>query len=276
MRLYSAKMNFIAALLAIMLLIVSCATTGPGGKKSLIIISSDQEISIGRQMDQQLRETEKVLGDPLWQDYINELGQKIVAVSDRSDLPFYFAVIESDQVNAFAAPGGYVYFYSGLIREMDQESELVAVMAHEISHVVARHSIKQLQSIMGLSIVLELAIGKSSENTKALAGTALGIMMSGYSRAHETEADNFGTLYMTRAGWDPQGMVLMFEKLEELSGHRQMDLFEMLASTHPATESRVEATRIQITNMGSLAPNLKKDTPRFQELKKRLPGPTGK
>jgi len=274
-RCYYINRIMVAILLAAMLMVVSCATTGPGGKKSIIMISTDQEISIGRQMDQQLRETEKILNDPLWQNYINELGQKIVAVSDRRDLQFQFAVIESDQINAFAAPGGYVYFYTGLINEMNQESELVAVMAHEISHVVARHSIKRLQSIMGLSIVLDLALGGSSDNTKALAWTALGIAMSGYSRAHETEADNYGTLYMTRAGWHPQGMVAMFGRLQELSGHRQMDLFEMLASTHPATENRIAATKIQISEMGNLDTKLKKDTPRFQDMKKRLPHKPG-
>lgn len=256
-----------------MLFLISCATTGPGGKKSLILISTNQEMSIGREMDQQLRQTETVLNDSLWDSYINELGLRIVAISDRKDLPFRFAVIESDQINAFAAPGGYVYFYSGLIREMDTESELAAVMAHEISHVVARHSVKQLQSVLGASIVLELALGKRSDNTRALAGTALGVVMSGYSRAHETEADEFGTMYMVRAGWNPQGMVSMFQKLEEISGHHEMNFFEMLAASHPATAERIGHTQEQISRLGNLSPSLKTDTPRFQQMKKRLPPP---
>jgi predicted Zn-dependent protease len=260
-----------AFLILTSLMFISCATTGPGGKKSFIMISTNQEVSIGHEMDQKLRQTEKVLADPAWQEYINEMGQRIVAVSDRDDLTFHFTVIESDQVNAFAAPGGYVYFYTGLIREMDQEAELAAVMAHEISHIVARHSIKQLQSAMGLSIVAELALGESSETTQALAGTALGLMMSGYSRSHENEADNFGTLYMARAGWDPRGMIAMFQKLQELSGHREMGFFEMLASSHPPTEERIAATRNQISSEGFSLDNLKMDTPRFHEMKKRLP-----
>lgn len=252
-------------------MISSCATTGPGGKKSFILISTNQEMSIGQEMDQELRETETILADAEWQNYINEMGQKIASVSDRSDLPFHFAVIESDQINAFAAPGGYVYFYTGLIREMDQESELAAVMAHEISHVVARHSIKQLQSVMGLSILMQLALGEKSDNTKALAGTALGVMMSGYSRSHENEADDFGATYMSRAGWHPQGMVNMFHKLNELSGHHQMDFFEMLAATHPATDNRIAATQQYIATHGNSLVGLKMDSPRFQQMKKRLP-----
>ena len=100
---------------------------------------------------------------------------------------------------------------------------------------------------------------------------ALGIMMSGYSRTMETEADNFGTLYMTRAGWHPQGMVSMFHKLNELSGHREMGFFEMLAASHPATDDRIAATQEQIAEMGTLSSILKLDNPRFHEMKKRLP-----
>jgi len=254
----------------------SCATTGPGGKQSLILISTSQEVSIGQEMDQQLRQTETVLDDSLWQSYITEMGNRIVAVSDRSDLEYHFAVIESDQINAFAAPGGFVYFYTGLIHEMEQEAELAAVMAHEISHVVGRHSVKRLQSVMGLSILLQLTLGESSETTQALAGTALGIMMSGYSRSQETEADNYGTLYMARAGWNPRGMVSMFEKLQELSGHRDMGFFEMLASSHPGTGDRIASTTRQISQMTELPSDLVMDTPKFQRLKQRLSVPEEK
>ncbi len=252
-------------------LTLSCATTGPGGRKSLILIPTSQEIAIGQQLNEEVRQTDTLLADTLWQNYINDIGQRIVAVSDRSDLPFHFAVIQSDQINAFAAPGGYVFFYSGLIREMDSEAELAAVMAHEISHVVARHSIKQLQSVMGLSVVLQLAVGERSQTTQQLAGTALGIMMSGYSRSMETEADRFGAIYMTRAGWNPEGMIDMFRKLDELSGHHDMNLFEMLAASHPQTSDRIEATHLQIAQMTDLSPRLVMDTPRFHQMKDRLP-----
>lgn len=257
--------------LILVVLTLSCATTGPGGRKSLILIPTSQEIAIGQQLNDEVRQTDTLLADTLWQNYINDIGQRIVAVSDRSDLPFHFAVIQSDQINAFAAPGGYVFFYTGLIREMDSESELAAVMAHEISHVVARHSIKQLQSIMGLSVVLQLAVGERSETTQQLAGTALGIMMSGYSRSMETEADRFGAIYMTRAGWNPEGMIDMFEKLQELSGKHEMNFFEMLAASHPETNDRIDATRLQITQMTDLSPQLVMDRPRFHQMKERLP-----
>jgi len=252
---------------------LSCATTGPGGQKSLILISSDQEVSIGKEMDQQVRSSEKILNDSLWQIYISEMGQKVVAVSDRKDLPYHFAVIESDQVNAFATPGGFVYVYSGLIREVDQESELAAVMAHEISHVVGRHGIKRLQLAMGATILLDLALGQKSQNTQALAQAALGIILQGYSRSEESEADNFGITYMTRAGWNPNGAVAMFEKLAALSGNQPEGFFEKLSSSHPDTQSRIAAAKSEISRMPPLSAGLTENTPRFEQLKKRLPPP---
>lgn len=257
-------------------LTISCATTGPGGQKSLILISTAQEVSIGQEMDRQVRANETVLADSAWQIYISEMGQRLVAVSDRSDLPFHFAVIESDQINAFAAPGGYVYFYTGLLREMDQESELAAVMAHEISHVVGRHGIKRMQSIMGAALVLQLALGGQSQDVQNLATTALGIAMSGYSRSQENEADQFGATYMTRAGWDPRGMVAMFNILQSLHGQRDLSFFEMLASTHPQTEDRIAAVSQQISAMRPLPASLASDSQRFQDMKKRLPPPNPK
>ncbi len=257
-------------------LLTSCATTGPGGQKSLILISTAQEVSIGKEMDQQVRTSEKVLDDSLWQAYLTEIGERLVTVSDRSDLPFHFTVIESDQVNAFATPGGYVYFYTGLLREMNQEAELAAVMAHEISHVVGRHGVTRLQSIMGASLVFQLALGGQSEDVRNLAGIALGIAMSGYSRSQENEADNFGTIYMKRAGWDPNGMVAMFKILQSLHGERDLNFFEMLAASHPRTEDRIAAVSQQIKTMQPLPAGLLMDTDRFQSLKKLIPPPQKK
>lgn len=262
-----------AAAAVLMLLLAACATTGPGGKKSLILVSTEQEISIGQQMDQQVRGTEKMLADTAWQNYVNDVGRRIVAKTERSDLPFQFAVIESDQVNAFAAPGGYVYFYTGLLRTCTKEAELVAVMAHEISHVVGRHSVKQLQTAMGAEIVLTLALGGKSETTQNLAGTALGIVLQGYSRSQETEADNFGVLYMTRCGYDPNGAVSMFEKLAQLGDGGGQSIFEKLASSHPDTQDRIAKTKTEIAGMRPLPSGLVMDSPRYQQLHKRLPAP---
>ncbi|MCP4568183.1 MAG: M48 family metalloprotease [FCB group bacterium] len=251
-------------------LFLSCATTGPGGKKSFILISDKQEISIGNEMDRQIRETEKILPDAGWQYYINEIGQKIVAVSDRRGLEFHFAVVESDQINAFATPGGYIYIYTGLLKKINRESELVAVIAHEISHVVGRHGVKRLQTILGASLVLDLALGEKSETTKNIAGAALGVVMSGYSRSQEYEADEFGLIYMNRAGWNPQGMTGMFELLQSISGHRDAGFFEMLSSSHPQTSDRITAVNNLIPSLPRI-PNQVLDSRKFQQMKNKLP-----
>jgi len=256
-------------------LISGCATTGPGGKKSLILVSTAQEVSIGQSLDEELRQTEKTLADTAWQNYISAMGNKIVSVSDRSDLEFHFTVIESDQVNAFATPGGYVYFYTGLLHELDNESELAAVMAHEISHVVGRHGVKRLQTIMGASVLLDLALGEKSETTKSLATAATGILMQGYSRDQEREADEFGIIYASRAGWHPNGFVGMFEKLKVLSGGEgDMSFFEMLSASHPPLNERIDNVQSQIKGMKPLPNNLVSDSRQFQSLKKRLPAKT--
>ncbi|MDD4051465.1 MAG: M48 family metallopeptidase [candidate division Zixibacteria bacterium] len=260
-----------ATLLAVIILAMSCATTGPGGQKSFILVSTEQEISIGQQMDQQVRGSEKILADTAWQNYVNDVGRKIVSTTERSDLPFQFAVIESDQVNAFATPGGYVYFYTGILRTCDKEAELVAVMAHEISHVVARHGVKRLQTVMGAEIVLSLALGGKSEMTQSLAETALGIVMQGYSRSQENEADNFGVTYMTRSGYDPNGTILMFEKLVQSGDGGTAGIFESLTSSHPDTQDRINKTKAEIAAMKPLPAGLSMDSQRYQQLRKRLP-----
>jgi len=110
------------ALIILTVLLVSCATTGPGGKQSLVLIPTSQEVAIGAGMAAEVEATETILADQVWQDYVTEVGEKIVAVCDRRDIGYRFRVIESDQVNAFAAPGGFIYFYTGLLKQMDDES----------------------------------------------------------------------------------------------------------------------------------------------------------
>lgn len=260
-------------LMTALLVLVSCATTGPGGEKSLILIPTSYELQIGAGMAQQVAETEKSLPDPQWQEYINEVGQKIVAVCDRTDIEYHFTVIESDQINAFAAPGGYVYFYTGLLRIMDNESELVAVMAHEISHVVARHGIKRLQTAMGAQLAYQLVFGgdNKSEALNAAVTLGLGLAFAGYSRDAEREADRYGIVYMEKAGYDPHGAETMFQKLMAAGDAGSESVFEKLARSHPESQERIDNARTQIAEMGPLPANLKTGRDRYQTMIQRLP-----
>ena len=260
-------------LLAIVLLIVSCTTTGPGGEKSLILIPTSFELQVGAGMAQQVAETEKSLADPEWQTYLNEVGQKIVAVCDRTDIEYHFTVIESDQVNAFAAPGGYVYFYTGLLKLMENESEMAAVMAHEISHVVARHGIKRLQTAMGAQLAYQLVFGgdNNSEALNDAISIGLGLAFADYSRDAEREADRYGIVYMGKAGYNPHGAETMFQKLMTAGGSGSQSVFEKLSSSHPESQERIDNARSQIAAMGALPSNLQTGRDRYQTMLKRLP-----
>jgi predicted Zn-dependent protease len=261
-------------LVLIPILLVSCATTGPGGKKSLIIIPTSQEVAIGAGMAQEVERAEKVLPDSVWQDYLTEVGRKIVAVCDRTDIEYHFTVIESDQVNAFAAPGGFVYFYTGLLRRMENEAEMAAVMAHEISHVVGRHGIKRLQAALGVGLAYELVFGEeSSQVIETAVGVGMTLVFSGYSRENEREADNFGIQYMVKAGYDPHGAVTMFEKLAALGGEGHSNVFEGLVATHPETKERIANANAEITAMAPLSTNLAFGSELYRQMLSRLPAP---
>ncbi|NOY88539.1 MAG: M48 family metalloprotease [FCB group bacterium] len=256
----------------IILLILSCATTGPGGKTSLILIPSSQEVAIGNGMAKQVEQTEKVLQDTVWQDYVNSVGQKIVAVCDRRNITYHFTVINSDQINAFATPGGHIFIYIGLLRRMDNEAELAAVLGHEISHVVARHGIKRLQAALGVAAAYRLAFGgdNSSDIINSAVGAGMNLIFSGYSRSNEREADKDGIYYMTKAGYNPQAAVTMFEKLAQLGGKGNSNIFEKLSADHPETEERIKNAKSEIKQTQPLPPHLILGTKYYQKMKKRL------
>jgi len=251
----------------------ACATTGPGGKKSFIIIPTSQEVSIGQGIAVELAQTEKVLADTVWQNYLNEVGQSIAKISDRQDIEYHFTVIESDQVNAFALPGGFIYFYTGLLREMDNEAEMTMVLAHEISHVVSRHGVKRLQAALGMATAYELVFGGEDAGEAMNLAINIGMMLifSEYSRDNEREADNFGMHYLVKAGYDPHKGMGMFDKLAALGGGGEPNIFEKLSSTHPDTQERIQNTRQQIAEMGAIPGNLKVGESKYQAMLQRLP-----
>jgi predicted Zn-dependent protease len=247
---------------------IGCATTGPGGKKSLILIGDGEERSLGSRMAGQIKTENRFVADPAVSEYVNRVGQRIVRLSDRPGIPYEFSVIESKDVNAFALPGGYIYVYTGLLRQLDTEAQLAGVLGHEISHVVARHGVKQLQEGLGLQVLSQIILGGSSETTQALAGQGLGLLMKGYSRSMEREADQLGILYSTRAGHNPQGMVQVLEKLNQLSGGRD-GFWENLSSDHPPEAQRIAAVKAEIQAKG-LDVGLPDDPKSYRAMKARL------
>jgi len=267
-------MKYIPAIVVVGLLaLAACVTTGPGGKTSVILISDEEEVAIGKEVDAEVRSKEKIYGDAQWQGYLNEVGQKIVKVSDRQEIEYHFTVIESDQINAFATPGGYVYFYTGILNLMDNEAEMAAVLAHEISHVVARHSVQHLQKALGIQLLASVALGEKSAGTIGqITGVLAGLWLNGYGRAYELEADEYGVFYMKEAGYNPDGARTMFQKLATLSGDSgEQGWFEKLTSSHPDTQERLSKIDAQIAAMPRSVDNLPQNAERYKTMKNRLP-----
>jgi predicted Zn-dependent protease len=202
--------------------------------------STEKEVRLGRELAAEVDRQAKFIDDPLITEYVNRVGQNIVLHSD-AKVPFTIKVIDSDEVNAFALPGGFFYVNKGLLLAADNEAELAGVMAHEIAHVAARHavenntkaSILEYSAILG-SIFLGGIPGLIYQNTANLG--LLGAFMK-FSRSAESEADKLGVQYMYAAGYDPGAMATMFEKLEA-KNKKKPGLISRAFASHPAPPDR--------------------------------------
>lgn len=202
--------------------------------------SQAKEMQIGRQLAMEVEQQAKMVDDPIITEYVNRVGQNIVLHSD-AKIPFTIKVIDSDEVNAFALPGGYFFVNKGLILAADNEAELAGVMAHEIAHVAARHAMENqgkasfLQYGILAGILLSGGIaGSVLQNT---AGLTQALAFSKFSRAAETEADKLGVQYLYAAGYDPTAMSTMFEKLAAQNKKKPGTISKLFAS-HPASLDR--------------------------------------
>lgn len=237
----------------LVIFVISCATTGPGGKKSLILIPTETEVALGKDVVKEVESTEKVLNDSEVQNYVSRVGRKVAKVCDRKDVTYSFKVLDSDEINAFACPGGFIYIYKGLMKKMDNEAQLAAVLAHEVGHIVARHSVKRLQAIYGYSIVMEVALGdKMGKTARQMVDAATGVILLGYGRDNEYEADDYGILYSKKAGYNPKGMVQVFEKFKQMEG-RPPNTFEKLLMSHPPAGDRIKNGNKEIQKIGGTA-----------------------
>src|SRR3989441_1102703 len=201
---------------------------------------TESEVKLGRQLAAEVEREAKFVDDPIITEYVNRVGQNIVLHSD-AKVPFTIKVIDSDEVNAFALPGGFFFVNKGLILVADNEAELAGVMAHEIGHVAARHAMENQRKMQILdyaalagSIFIGGIPGMIYQNTAGLG--LLGIFMK-FSRSAEEEADRLGVQYMYAAGYDPSAMATMFEKLEA-KNKKKPGLIAKAFATHPAPPER--------------------------------------
>jgi predicted Zn-dependent protease len=262
------QLSRLALGLTLILTLAGCATTGTQGEKSLILIDRATEVEMGEQTDRGIREEYAVLDDPDLTNYIDEIGQELAYFNERKDILFTFTILDSDIVNAFAAPGGFIYVTTGLLKMADDEAEMACVLAHELGHVTARHSVRALQKAMGVQVLTQLLLG-DHEAWQQVAGAGAGLFMMKNSREHEFEADRFAVKYSTAAGYDPEGMQRFFGKLIDLHGTGP-EGFQGWLSTHPSTNERVEKVRAEIGKYGISAQNLKRERDRYQLMTHKL------
>jgi predicted Zn-dependent protease len=241
-------------------------------KRSINFMSLEKEVELGRQLAAELERSVKLQDDPTINEYVNRVGQNLVRNSD-AKVPFTIKVIESDEVNAMALPGGFFYVNTGLIEAADDEAELAGVMAHEIAHVTARHGAENAskgQLIQYATIPLVI-FGGPIVGTAARQGSELLIPMAylKFSRGSEAEADYLGLQYMYKAGYDPTAALDFFEKLQAMDKAKPGTISKLFSS-HPPTSDRIDKSK---TNIASVLPDREQyvvTTSEFDRMKSRL------
>ena len=233
--------------------------------------SLESEIRMGKQYSMQVEQSVKLVQDPVVNEYVNRIGQNLVRNSD-AQVPFTIKVIDSDEVNAFALPGGFFYVNSGLILAADEEAELAGVMAHEISHVAARHGMRQMTRANWAQIgTLPLIFvgGGIGYGIYEASGLALPLTFMKFQRNFEAEADYLGLQYMYKTGYDPQAFISFFEKIQAKEKKKPGTIAKAFAS-HPQTPDRIEASQKEIATILPAKAQYIVSTSEFDDVKARL------
>ena len=215
------------------------ALSGCSAVRNINFYSTSQEIQLGQSLDKEIHKQFQILPDARVDTFLALRGHKLVEASDRKDLAYHFFLVKSEEINAFAIPGGFCYVNLGLFRQSDTENELISVLAHEINHVVHRHSMKRLSQMQIVDAGTQALIGNANSMTGTVTNLFTSIGLLNFSREDEREADRDGLLTMYRAGYDPQGMVEMFEMLKKGRETGEPGRWEKLFSTHPITDERI-------------------------------------
>lgn len=229
----------------------ACAVNPATGERQLTLVSEAREIEMGREYDKQIVAEMGLYPDPALQAYVQELGSRLAAKSERPNLPWTFRVVDDPVVNAFALPGGFIYITRGILAHLGSEAELASVIGHEIGHVTARHSVNQLSRAMvaqvglGAASILVPQVGEYSQ----LAGAALGLLFLKYGRDDERQSDELGLRYMRSAGYDPREMAGVFQMLARVSAASGGGRAPEWLSTHPNPENRYERISAQVARL---------------------------
>jgi beta-barrel assembly-enhancing protease len=244
-----------------------------GVGKGVNFYSLEKEIALGKGLAQEVERSSKLIDDPVVTEYVNRVGQNLVRNSD-ARVPFTIKVIDSDEVNAFALPGGFFYVNSGLILRAQEESELAGVMAHEISHVTARHGTKnatkgELMQMATIPLMLLGPVGWAGYGLYEGLNIAIPLTYLKFSRDAEREADFLGLQYMYKAGYDPNAYITFFERIQT-DEKRRPGTIPKVFSTHPPTPERIENAQKEIARILPARPEYIVSTSEFDSVKARL------
>lgn len=200
------------------------------------LISTKQEISMGKKVAEDLEKKFGLVEDELINERVKKIGSQVANFSERKELEFSFKVLNSTDINALAVPGGYIYVFKGLVDTMKTDEQLAGVIGHEVGHVSKRHSIRQMEKSLGANLLMAVLFGS---NAAPIQDLLFNIVMASYSRDDEREADFLGFSYATKAGYTPYSMQMGLEKLNELNDKTSYTIF----NTHPPTERRIELVK---------------------------------
>jgi len=242
------------SLLMIGLVFAGCGTAPVTNRSQFIMVSPQEEMTMGATEAQKVVQTSKISTDKVLQERIKRIGKKIAAVSGRDDFAWEFTVIEDTTLNAFCLPGGKVFFYTGILKVTENDDQIAAVMGHEIAHALARHGAErmsmQMASNLGAQVLATaLNIPAQYQNLYAQAygvTSQIGLILP-YSRKFEDEADQIGVYLMWKAGYNPQEALRFWENMSHLSKSGQKP--PAFLSTHPANEERIRAIRAYIPQL---------------------------
>jgi len=228
----------------------ACATNPVTGQSDFVLMSEEQEIALGRQYSPQILKETPAYDNPELAAYVQRIGAQVAAQSHRANLIYRFTVLDSQDVNAFALPGGYIFITRGLLAYLNSEAELAAVLGHEIGHVTARHSVRQQSTATATGLIGAVLAGatgvQGAGDLANIAGTAL---VRGYGREHELEADRLGAEYLARSNYDPQAMLRVIQVLKDQESFelqrakeegREPRVCHGLFSTHPDNDQRLK------------------------------------
>jgi predicted Zn-dependent protease len=222
------------------------------GRREFIMISTQEEVSMGRNVHQSVVSQDPISTNKAEAARVERIGRRLALVSDRQDYEYNFYLIEKNEINAFTTPGGNIYIYSGLVRQLPSDDEVAAVLAHEIGHCSARHTVKRFQAAVGYNIIggvllKYLEMKDSTRSIAALSSNAvMQLVFSAYSRKDEYEADKLGIKYLDLAGYDIKGMLRVLQFLDKESKGPKIPL---ILRTHPYVPDRIEAVKEEIARI---------------------------